>query len=205
MKRNKKTRILAASDIHGNKKTIEALASQAEKGKVDLIILAGDLTLWDMETKGLIAPFAKLKKPILIMPGNHDSTELIEFLSEKYPNTKNLHGYSIKINDVGIFGVGGADFGNTAMNESEFFERLKGAHEHIKDSKKKLMVTHMHPYKSKAEFSGIKGSKGIRKAIKEFKPDLAISGHIHEAEGLEENIYDTHIISIGRKGRIIEI
>ena len=202
---NKKTKILAASDIHGNKKTIERLAKQAEDENVDLIILAGDLTLWDMETKGLISPFAKLKKPILIMPGNHDSPELIEFLVEKYPNTKSIHGYSMQINDLGIFGVGGADFGHTALDDEEFFDKLNKAHEEIKNMKKKLMVTHMHPYKSKAEFSGIKGSKGIRKAIKEFSPDLALSGHIHEAEGLEETIYKTRLISLGRKGRIIEM
>lgn len=199
------TKILTASDIHGNKRTIERLAKKAEEEKVDLIILAGDLTLWDMEAKGLISPFAKLKKPILVIPGNHDSPELVEFLSQKYPQTKNLHGYSISVNGLGIFGVGGANFGNTSLTEEEFFNKLEKAHNKIKDSKKKLMVTHMHPYRSKAEFSGIKGSKGIRRAIKEFSPDIAISGHIHEAEGLEEKIYKTKFYSIGRKGKIIEL
>ncbi len=201
----RKTKILAASDIHGNKKTIERLAKQAESENVDLIILAGDLTMWEMETKGLIAPFAKLKKPLLIMPGNHESVELIEFLSEKYANTKNLHGYSIQFNDLGIFGVGGADFGHTALTDEEFFKKLSDAHSHISKAKKKLMVTHMHPARSKSEFSGIKGSKGIRKAIKELHPTIAVSGHIHEAEGLEETIYDTKFYSIGRKGKILEI
>ncbi len=202
---DKKTKILAASDIHGNSGLIKKLAEKAEKENVDLVILAGDLTMWNTKSKELIAPFAKIKKPVLIMPGNHDSLELIEFLSEKYPNTKNIHGYSTQINDLGIFGVGGANFGHTALDEKEFFEKLKKAHSYISGSKKKLMVTHMHPFNSKAEFSGIRGSKGIRKAIKEFKPDLFISGHIHEAEGLEETIENTKFYSIGRKGKIFEI
>jgi putative phosphoesterase len=205
MEQQRKTKILAASDIHGNKRTIERLAKQAEKENVDLIILAGDITMFEMETKGLISPFTKLKKPVLIMPGNHESPELIEFLSEKYPHTKNIHRYSFQVYDLGIFGVGGADFGLTTMNDEEFFSNLHKAHERIKSAKKKLMVTHMHPYKSQAEFSGIIGSKGIRKAIKELNPDIAIAGHIHEAEGLEEKIYKTRFMSIGKKGKIIEI
>ena len=45
----------------------------------------------------------------------------------------------------------------------------------------------------------------IRKAINQFKPDLFISGHIHEAEGLSEKIGKTKVISVGKKGKIIEI
>ena len=67
------------------------------------------------------------------------------------------------------------------------------------------MVTHIHPFKSIAEFSGFQGSKQILKAIEKFKPDLMLSGHIHEAEGLEENIGKTKVINIGKKGKIIEI
>ena len=63
----------------------------------------------------------------------------------------------------------------------------------------------MHPSKSKAEFSGFKGSEGIRKSILTFKPDIIFSGHIHEAEGIEEKIGKTKVINIGRKGKIFEI
>lgn len=63
----------------------------------------------------------------------------------------------------------------------------------------------MHPFKSRAEFSGFQGSKGIRKAINKFKPDILLSGHIHEAEGIEEKIGKTRVINIGRKGKIIEV
>jgi len=77
--------------------------------------------------------------------------------------------------------------------------------EKIKDLEKKIMVSHMHAAGTKSEFSGFKGSEALRHAIKEFKPDLFISGHIHEAEGIEEKIGKTKVISVGRRGRIIEI
>ncbi|HJX50657.1 MAG TPA: metallophosphoesterase [Candidatus Nanoarchaeia archaeon] len=202
----KKTKILAAGDIHGDTGLAKKLAEKAKKENVDLVILAGDLTMFDTNTKNLVGPFVKLKKPVLLLHGNHESLATIDFLTELYsPNAKNLHGYSIIKNDVGIFGAGGADFGMSPMSESEFFKTLNKAHKGIRDLKKKIMVTHMHPFKSKAEFSGFKGSTGIRKAIKEFHPDILISGHIHEAEGIEEKIGNTKVINIGKKGKIIEI
>ena len=106
-----KTKILAAGDIHGDRGLVKKLAKKAKKENVDLIILAGDLAFWDDETKGLIGPFAKLKKPVLLLHGNHESLATIDFLSEMYsPEAKNLHGYSfLTKNKIGIFGAGGSD------------------------------------------------------------------------------------------------
>lgn len=67
------------------------------------------------------------------------------------------------------------------------------------------MVTHAHPKGSIAEFSGFPGSKAVQKAIKEFKPDILISAHIHEAGGLQEKIGKTTVIHVGRKPKIFEI
>lgn len=38
-----------------------------------------------------------------------------------------------------------------------------------------------------------------------LQPDLFISGHIHELEGIEEKIGKTRVINVGRRGKIIEI
>ncbi|MFH1365528.1 MAG: metallophosphoesterase [archaeon] len=201
----KKIKILAIGDLHGDTGLAKKLAEKARKENVDLVIIAGDITHFERSTKNLIGPFVKEKKPVLLIHGNHEALATVDFLSQLYPSTKNLHGYSFSKGDVGIFGCGGADFGISPMSEKDFFKTLKKAHEGIKGKKTKIMVTHMHPHKSKAEFSGFRGSKGIKKAIKDFKPDLLISGHIHEAEGIEEKIGKTRIINIGKKGKIIEI
>ncbi len=201
----KKTKILAAGDIHGDTGLAKKLADKAKRENVDLVILAGDLTFAEDSTKGIIGPFVNAKKPVLLVHGNHESIATVDFLAEMYPETKNIHGYSFVKNDVGIFGCGGADFGVSPMSEENFFSTLTKAHNSIKNFKKKIMVTHMHPFKSKAEFSGFRGSKGVRKALEKFHPDILISGHIHEAEGIEEKIGKTKVINVGRKGRILEI
>jgi len=201
----KKTKILAIGDIHGDTGLVKRLAEKAVKENVDLVILAGDLTFAEQSTKNLIGPFIKAKKQVLLIPGNHESNATIDFLTEMYPNTKNIHGYSIKKDNLGIFGAGAADVGINMIKDSEIFDLLKKGHEYIKNSEKKIMVTHMHPQGSKAEFSGFPGSKAVRKAIKEFQPNILITAHIHEAAGMEEQMGKTKVINVSRKEKIFEI
>ncbi|MEK6758051.1 MAG: metallophosphoesterase [Nanoarchaeota archaeon] len=204
--RNKKTKILVVGDVHGDTGLVKKMAKKAEEEKVDLVILTGDLTLAEQSTKNLIGPFLKVKKQVLLLHGNHESIATTDFLTELYgPSTKNLHGYSIQKNDIGIFGAGGADIGPDTINESEIFKILKKGNDEVKNMKKRVMVTHMHAEGTDSEFSGWPGSSGIRKAIEKLQPDLFIHSHIHEAEGLEEKIGKTIIINVGRKGRIIEL
>jgi len=202
----KKLKILAAADFHGNSRIAKKLADKAEKGNVDLVVLCGDIIGW-VESKDILKPFKDKNQKILIIPGNHESFATANFLAEFY-GVKNIHGYSVKYENVGIFGAGGAsDMSGFpgALTEEELFKTLKKANQGLGNIEKKIMVTHMHPSRSKSEFSGFPGSKAISKAIKEFKPDLLLHGHIHEAQGVEEMIGKTKVINVGREGRIIEI
>jgi Icc-related predicted phosphoesterase len=201
----KKTKILAVGDIHGDTGLVKKLAEKAKKEDVDLVILAGDLTFAEQSTKNIIGPFIKAKKQVLIIPGNHESIATADFLAEMYPDTKNIHGYSFRKENLGVFGAGAADIGINQIKDSEIFSLLKKGHTNIKDLDKKIMVTHMHPKGSKSEFSGWPGSKAITKAIKEFKPDIAIFSHIHEAAGMEEQIGKTRVVNVSRKEKIFEI
>tara|TARA_Y100000034_G_C6868567_1_gene396152 strand:+ start:851 stop:1465 length:615 start_codon:yes stop_codon:yes gene_type:complete len=204
MKKTSKLKVLAASDIHGDTTLARKLASRAKKEKVDLVILCGDLTSPN-ETPNLIKPFRDAKKKVLIIPGNWDSFATTDFLAEIY-GVKNIHGYSVKYNDIGFFGAGGAEGpGEGRITERELLTTLKKAYSGLKDVKKRIMVTHMHPSKSKSEFSGVPGSKSIEKAIKKFKPDFLLHGHIHEASGIEEKVGNTKVINVGREGRILEL
>jgi Icc-related predicted phosphoesterase len=63
----------------------------------------------------------------------------------------------------------------------------------------------MHPSKSKSEFSGVPGSESISEAIKKFRPDFLLHGHIHEADGSEEYIGNTKVINVGKNGKIIDV
>ena len=203
---HKKLRILAAGDIHGDTSLAERLAERAEKEKCDLVILCGDLTMMEQSTDNIIGPFKKRNEKVLILPGNHETVATADFLAELY-GVKNIHGYSVKYGDVGIFGCGGANIGLFKLEEDEIYGLLKKGFDKIKYLKKKIMATHVHPSDSKMEkFTEIfPGSEGVRKAIERFNPDILLCSHVHEAEGIEEKIGNTKVINVGKKGKIIEI
>lgn len=199
----KKFKILAAADLHGDSRATKKLANRAEKENVDLVVLCGDLTGF-VESKNLIKPFKDKSQKVLILPGNWDSFATTDFLAQVY-GVKNIHGYSARYEDIGFFGAGGADVGPNAVTEKEIRDTLVKAHSGLKGIEKKVMLTHMHPSGSKSEFSGFEGSKEIRNAIKKFKPDFLLHGHIHEAAGFEEQIGKTKVINVGKEGKILEL
>lgn len=209
----KKLKILAAGDIHGDSRLANQLADRAEKEKVDLVILCGDLTESDKPAKGIIFPFTKKNKKVLLIPGNHDSFATADFLAELY-GVKNIHGYSVRYEDVGIFGCSAVNIGPNQLAESEIYNLLKKSFERVRYLNKKIMVTHTPPTNTKMEkfshlFLGTKNvdvaSKGVEKAVRRLKPDLLLCSHLHEAEGIEEMLDNTLVINVGRKGKIIEI
>jgi len=199
-------KILAAGDLHGDTRRVEQLAEKAEKEQVDLVVLCGDLTQNDESTKGLIGPFLKKNKKVIIIPGNHETLATADFLAKLYDVT-NLHGQSIKADNIGLFGCGGANIGVGQLTEKEIFETLNKGFQNKKEKKKKIMITHVHPTNTQMEkFSEfVPGSKGVEKAIRELKPDLLLCSHVHEAEGIEEMLDQTKVINVGREGKIINL
>lgn len=202
-----KLRILAAADIHGDKDLVRKLAQKADEKKVDLVVLCGDITFFESDLKGLIGPFKKKGRKVLLVPGNHETVATADFLAELYPHTYNIHGYSIMVDDVGFFGCGSGNIGLFQVEDNEIEKILNGAAEKVKGAKHRIMVTHVPPYGTKIDNLGWKkaGSKGIRKAIEKLQPDFCLCGHIHETFGKKEKIGKTQVINVGRKGKIIDI
>lgn len=197
-------RILAASDLHGDSQQALRLAEKAEKENADLVVLCGDLSS-PLQTKGIIKPFKDKGKRVLLVPGNHDGLVLGEFLAELY-NSRNLHAKYAKYYQIGFFGLGGANVGIDAWSEKEGFNVLREGFYKIKDCKKRVMVTHVHPDGTIVDkIAPGFGSKGVREAIEKFQPDILLCGHVHEAEGMEDNIGKTKVFNVGRNGKIIEI
>lgn len=199
-------KILAAGDIHGDTSLAKKLADRAVKEKAELVILCGDITQFEQSTDNLIGPFVKKKKKVLLIPGNHESIATADFLAEMY-GVKNIDGYYVQYKNIAIFGSGGANVGPNISTEEQIFKKLQKSAKKIKPELKKIMVTHVHPHKSKmSKFTRFfPGSTGVTRAISKFKPDILLCSHVHEAEGLEEKIGNTKVINVGRSGKIIEI
>lgn len=199
-------RIMSTGDFHGDKDLAKKLAEKASKEEVDLVLICGDLTHQDQDHKGLIGPFLKQNKKVLFVGGNHDSLATLDVLKHKYP-AKHIHGYGLKYDDIGIFGCSGANIGWEALEETEIEGTLKKGHAGISYLKKKIMVTHVHPKGILAEkfTKYFPGSTGVRKAIEKLQPDFAFCCHVHEAEGLEEQVGKTKVVNVGRRGFIFDL
>ncbi|MFT4309334.1 MAG: metallophosphoesterase family protein [Candidatus Woesearchaeota archaeon] len=198
-------RILAAADIHGDTELVKRLAEKALVENVDLVVLAGDLFHNDMNTKNIIGPFVEKNKRVVLLPGNHESVATADFVAKQY-NAVNLHGYSVKDDDIGLFGCSAVNFGHN-LSEEDIEDMLQKSHEYIKDAKKRIMVTHVHPTNSIMEgfTSFVHGSPAVEKMIRKLKPDIFICGHVHEASGIEEKIGDTRVINVSRVGKILDL
>lgn len=195
----KKLRILAAGDLHGNKSLAEKLSKKAIEEKVDLIILTGDLTGPVKDDGSILEPFTKAKQKVVFIPGNWESSEEVDLLKKR---AKNIHNYYVTYNEIAISGIGNPDW-KMRLDKEDLYA-IKSNFSRIK-SKKRILVSHLHAEGTLAEFSGIPGDKILREAVEYFKPDMLISSHIHEAEGLEDFIGKTKVFQVGRTGKVLEI
>ncbi|VVB74616.1 3',5'-cyclic adenosine monophosphate phosphodiesterase CpdA [Candidatus Tiddalikarchaeum anstoanum] len=200
-------KILAASDLHSDKKAAEKLAKKAKKNKVDLVVLCGDILEMGSDGNGLIGPFKKEGIEVLMVHGNHDTPMDMDFLSEKYgKGVYNIHSYYKLFGDVAVLGAGGTSFGFIGSPDDDLFKSLKVNFKKSK-GKKTVLLTHEPPLDTKLDNIGWTnaGSADIRKIIETYKPDLVVCGHIHETFGLTDYLGKTKIVNAGKSGVIIDI
>ena len=197
-------KILAASDIHGDINLVKTLAEKAEKANVDLVVLCGDLTFSEQSTAGIIGPFVKRNKKVLLIPGNHETDEEISRICKDNKNIINIHKGVYEKDGYLFFGYGGGGF----SKEDPRFERtsLKFKKE-MEKGKKIILITHAPIYNTKLDLLNGEhiGNKSTRRFIDDVQPELVICGHLHENEMITDYIKKTKIVNPGYEGMIIKI
>ncbi|MBI4140093.1 metallophosphoesterase [Candidatus Woesearchaeota archaeon] len=198
-------KILAVGDTHGDSNLMKELATRAVKENVDLVLLCGDITMFDNVQRDTIKPFKQAGKKVLLIPGNHEQPATIDYLSEIY-GSKNIHDGYVIYENTAFIGNSSVNVGpHGILTDEEVFKSLQTNTAKIKNLKT-VFVTHVHPSGTRADsMSHMKGSHGLRKAIDELQPDIVIHGHCHEAQGLEEQIGKTRVINVAKKARVIEL
>jgi hypothetical protein len=193
-------KILAVSDLHGN---IKPIITYLKDNKVDLIIIAGDITHFGPAELGedILNEISSFQVPVLAIPGNCDPGSI--HINIDNSQAINIHARNMIIKDIGICGFGGSNptpFDTPLeFEEVQIYDEAKKALEGIKQEEITLFITHAPPYDTKTDLlpSGAHvGSKSIRKIIEELQPTINICGHIHEARGTDK-IGDTQIVNPG--------
>jgi hypothetical protein len=199
-------KILCFVDIHGNIESLKKLVERAKKDDIDLVICAGDISVFGDKLGKLIEICSKIKKPFLIIHGNHESEEEISKACRPFNNCINIHKAGFSGADFTVLGYGGGGFSKIDKK----FEKVSKVFKKIikeKGKEKIILVTHAPPYNTKVDMIGKNpvGNKSIRDFITEVKPDLVICGHLHENAGKQDKIGKTLVINPGYKGKIITL
>jgi hypothetical protein len=199
-------KILATADIHGDKKLVDKLVKNS-KG-ADVIVIAGDLTWAERDLRNIIGPLKKYGKPIIMIPGNHETLASVDFLESLYkPGVYNLHARGIKIGDTCFIACGSGNIGLFQLSDEEVADSLEEALSEVKGCSKTVLITHVPPYDSLLDNLGWTkaGSLAVRRFIEKHQPDLCLCGHIHETAGLIEVIGKTKVMNVGFSDKVINI
>ena len=197
-------KILAFVDMHASPRALKQIKQKAKKA--DIIVCAGDFSIFEQKIGYFMQQFDKLKKPFLMIPGNHETAEDIQQASLLFENIMPLHGNTYVKNNHLFMGFGE---GGYSMIDKKFEKASKKFEREMKKNKgkKTILVTHAPPHKTKID--NIEGQPCGNKSIKNFivkvKPDLVISGHLHENAGKEDLLGRTRLINPGPMGKIITI
>ena len=203
-------KIISFGDVHEDTNNLIKIKSELENA--DLIVISGDLTNYHgkVEAKKVLESIKRYNKRLLAQYGNLDQPEVNEYLTGEGIN---LHGNGYVFGDVGIFGCGASSqtpFNTPSeISESDIEKYLVNGYIKVKDAKWKIMVCHTPPKDTAIDIirSGIHvGSSTVRDFIVQYKPDVCISGHIHESRG-KDKVGDTIVLNAGmfRDGWYIEV
>jgi Icc-related predicted phosphoesterase len=169
------------------------------------MVCAGDISDWGAKEKETLDALAKAKKPMILIPGNHEFEDSLRELSKKYDYIIYLHKGSYQFDKYLFFGYGTGGF---AERSKDFERTAKQFKKTIKKKNTVTLITHGPPYGTKLDFLpglGHRGCKSIMDFIKDVKPVLHISGHLHETSGNTEVIGNTVLVNPGPNGKIIEL
>ena len=202
--------ILHFTDIHGTYALFETVHEII--GKADLIILSGDITHFghEKETQKIIESISRYNSNILAVAGNCDYPEV-----ETYLDITGI-GLHLKSIDYGGFvfaGIGGSlpCPGKTPYEytEEELSVMIQKLSLNIGNEKPLILISHQPPLDTindRLSDGSHVGSRAVREFIKNRKPALCLTGHIHEGTGTD-SIGASRIVNPGpfRSGNFARI
>ena len=193
-------KIIPIGDVHMATRNLARMGETMRD--TDLVIISGDLTNFGGadDARKVLDEVRAACKSVLAVPGNLDRAEVFPFLEEQGVA---LHGKGMVVDGVGIFGCGASNIppfhAPRDVGEDEICDALKRGCEQVRGARPLLMICHTPPFDTKCDriMSGkAVGSTAARKFIEEVKPEVCISGHIHESAAVD-TIGPTKILNAG--------
>jgi len=191
---------IAFGDIH---EATGAVASVPDLAGAEGVIITGDLTNMGGREAGerVFSAVAAVNPRILAVPGNMDTAAVQDVLRERGAD---LHrGTRELAPGLGLAGIGlstPTPFGTPGeVAEDVMAEWLDDMAARVAGFDRLVVAIHQPPLGSALDriSSGAHvGSPAVRRFIEQVRPDVVVTGHIHESRG-EERIGDTLVINPG--------
>jgi len=176
--------MLVCSDLHSSDKALDMISKLAGSGEFDLIVVCGDFTT--VGTTDYVKRFLKGAGEVMVLavPGNCDLPETVEVLEKAHAS---VHNRRTRFGDWDFYGFGGGVTTSSGMpfeNEESVIEEalrrvaVPGG----------VMVTHTPPYgmNDLGRAGNHGGSQAVMRVVKDFRPKLVLSGHMHESQGSKQ-------------------
>lgn len=189
-------------DFYTSIKYVRALKETAKKENPDLIICAGDTSLFENHLQEIMEKISNIGKKVLVIPGNHETDSVLKKICAFHENLIFINRRAVEIGDCTFIGFTGESFLRQDKELEKFIKKIKPK---IK-GRKTVLVTHAPPYNTKLDKIGKAhcGNKTIANLIKTNTCIvLCICGHIHENAGKQDKLNNALLINPGPKGKII--
>jgi len=196
-------RLLVFSDIHNDARALERLMAI----EADYYFAAGDLVSWGRGLDKMGEIMRPRAERVYVLPGNHESEADIAAFCSRY-RFVNFHGGALDLDGTRVAGLGYSSptpFDTPGeYSEEEMAQRLAK----FNKLAPLVMVCHAPPLETSLDrvHEGLHaGSRAVRDFIERVQPAHFFCGHIHEAEGVVEQMGSTRAMNVGKKGYLLEV
>lgn len=177
-------KVLTFVDIHGDMKALKAMEEKA--GDADILVCAGDMSVFEQGLDVLLGRLNKLGKTVLMLHGNHEEEGVLKKECEKFKNIVFIHKKTYKKGNIMFVGYGGGGFSLTDDEFERFGNRI------IKKIKKSKNIEGKNIKK-------IKKSKKSKKKLKKSKKEKKSEKDKKEKGEKHKIILVTHAPPYGTK------
>lgn len=199
-------KILVFADTHGSPQALDIIEKKAKEA--DLLICAGDFTIFENQMQKIFQRMNKFGKKILLIHGNHESEQAITSLAAPFENITFLHKKVAIMNNILFFGFGGGGF---SFVDREFEAVAKDLYTRAiakYKPKKTILILHGPPFGTALDELYAKahcGNKSYASFVKKYQPDYVFAGHIHECFGKQQMLGKSFLLNPGPQGKFITI
>lgn len=192
-------KLLAFSDVHCDLGAVESLVEQSRS--VDVVAGVGDFASVHEGLEQTVAPLRGIDVPVLLVPGNNETSDALRSATEGWDGVTVLHGEGAEVDGVGFFGLG-AGVPTTPWDWSFDLTEEEAEGMLAPMAEGAVLLSHSPP---KGHVDKGLGSAAVARAAEVKEARAVLCGHIHEEWGNESRIGETLVRNLGPDGFVLEL